>query len=601
MIKKYYFLLFFLCLTGYASQAQDMADMWDSTTSKNPNKHIQWFKDAKFGLFIHWGLYSKLGGTWKGKHYYGSGEWIMNQAKIPVREYKQVAKTFNPVHFNGDEWAQLAKEAGVKYMVITAKHHEGFSMFDSKATDYDIVDATPYKKDPMKSLAAAASKRGIKFGFYYSQFQDWSEPDGGRNTWDFDESKKDYQRYYREKSIPQIKELLSNYGPLGIMWFDTPGGMTKDQTRDFVGELRKLQPACLFSSRVGQGMGDYKDFGDSEVPPVPMEGAWESIYTHNDTWGYIERDFNFKSPKEIIQLLATVASRGGNLMLNIGPDGEGNIPYYSAKFLKETGAWLKINGESIYGTKAGFIPKQPWGVTTEKKGKLYLHLFTRPNNDRLLVPGCLPQVDKVYALNGGEKLSFKKKGTDLLIDISKLNRTVNANTVIVVECKGALPAYQWLAPVTVSTAYEQNLIEAADAKVAGNARIKSLTYSHYYGDWKHTTCVTDLTDSTDHATFAVRFADPGDYRLLLEYSCGAQSAGQEGQLLIGGKTFWYRTLKTGEFNRKAPLMFIQHPVAIYSVDKPGVYKITIKPATNGIPSKPSRELFKLKSIIAVPI
>lgn len=600
-MKKYCFLLIFLCLAGYYGQSQDMADMWDSTTTKNPNKHIQWFKDAKFGLFIHWGLYSKLGGTWNGKHYYGSGEWIMNQAKIPVRKYEQVAKTFNPTHFNADQWAQLAKEAGVKYMVITAKHHEGFSMFDSKVTDYDIVDATPYKKDPMKSLAAAARKRGIQFGFYYSQFQDWYEPNGGRNTWDYTESKKDYQRYYREKAIPQIKELLSNYGPLGIMWFDTPGGMTKDQTRAFVNGLRKLQPQCLFSSRVGQGMGDYKDFGDSEVPPVPMEGAWESIYTHNDTWGYIERDFNFKSPKEIIQLLATVASRGGNLMLNIGPDGEGNIPYYSAKFLKETGDWLRVNGESIYGTTAGFIPKQPWGVTTEKPGKLYLQIFTRPNNDLLLVPGCLPQVNKVYALDGGQPLGFTKKGTDLLVDLSKLKRTVSASTVIVVECKGALPAYQSQAPVTVSAAYDQNLIEAAYAKVSANAQIKSLTYSHYYGDWKHTTCVTDLTDTTDQAIFTVRFADKGDYRLVLEYSCGAQSAGQEGQLLIGGKTFWYRTLKTGEFNRKAPLMFIQHPVAIYTVDKPGVFKITIKPATNGTPSKPSKELFKLKSIIAVPI
>lgn len=223
-------LTFLLMITFMATaSAQTMDEMWDSRSSDKEHPNIQWFKDAKFGMFIHWGLYSKLAGEWKGKRYYGSGEWIMSQARIPVAEYKKVAQTFNPVKFNADEWAQLAKDAGIKYMVITAKHHEGFAMYDSKVSDFDIVDATPYKKDPMKALAAANAKRGIQFGFYYSQFQDWHEPNGGKNSWDFDEQKKDYQKYYREKAIPQLKELLTNYGPLGIVWFDTPGGMTKNK------------------------------------------------------------------------------------------------------------------------------------------------------------------------------------------------------------------------------------------------------------------------------------------------------------------------------------------------------------------------------------
>lgn len=589
------FLFLFLSLITMCGFTQGMEDMWDSSTTGKAHPNIQWFKEAKFGLFIHWGLYSKLAGTWNGKHYYGSGEWIMNQAKIPVKEYRKTAASFNPVKFNADQWAQLAQDAGVKYMVITAKHHEGFSMFDSKVTDYDIVDATPYKKDPMKALAIATRKRGIQFGFYYSQFQDWNEPNGGRNNWDYDESKKDYQLYYRKKAIPQLKELLSNYGPLGIVWFDTPGGMTKAETQAFVNELRQLQPRSLFSSRVGHGLGDYRDFGDSEVPPTPIGGAWESIYTHNDSWGYIAHDFNFKSPKEIIQLLANVASKGGNLMLNVGPDGDGNIPYYSAKFLKETGKWLHKNGESIYGTTAGFIPTQPWGVTTAKPGKLFLHVFKFPLSDTLLVPGFSADGTNVYTLMEKSPLGFSKRGRDLYISLTSLPPSHSPNTVFVVEYKGRRPVFNKDAPVTVSSAYEQNPIHAADARVKGKAKVQSLTYSHYYGDWKHTACVTDMSGPDDTAEFSVRVTDPGDYRFILEYACPKEQAGQEGCLEIAGKTFFFRTLRTSDYNRKAPLMFIKHSVALYTVEKPGVYHIVVKPYKQG------KELFKLKSIIVEPV
>lgn len=593
-MKQMLFVFCFL-VACFTSAAQGMEEMWDSTASKNEHPNIQWFKEAKFGLFIHWGLYSRLAGTWNGKNYYGSGEWIMNQAKIPVKEYRKVAAGFNPVQFNADEWAQLAADAGVKYMVITAKHHEGFSMFDSKVTDFDIVDATPYKKDPMKALSEATRKRGIRFGFYYSQFQDWYEPNGGRNTWDYDESKKDYQLYYRQKAIPQLKELLSNYGPLGIVWFDTPGGMTKAQTQDFVNELRRLQPQSLFSSRVGQGLGDYKDFGDSEVPPVPIEGAWESIYTHNDSWGYIQHDMNFKSPEQIIRLLANVASKGGNLMLNIGPDGAGNIPYYSAKYLRAVGEWLQENGESIYASTAGFIPAQPWGVTTAKSGKLFLQVLNPPLNDTVLVPGFANQITKIYTLSGNTSLSWSKKGADLYVNMNTVKNRHSPNTVLVVEYKGTPPAYNATAPVTISAAYEQNPVDAVFAKTSGKAKVQSLTYSHYYGDWKHTTCVTDMQAPDDAAAFTVRITDPGDYKLILEYACPQEDAGQEGRLEIEDKTFLYRTLRTSAYDHKAPLLFIKHPVAIFTAVKPGIYRIVVKPCTKG------KELFRLKSIIAEPI
>lgn len=584
--------IFFRCTVPL--QAQTMDEMWDSRSSGQEHPNIQWFKDAKFGMFIHWGLYAKLAGEWKDKRYYGSGEWIMNQAKIPVAAYKEVAKTFNPVKFNGEEWAQLAQDAGIKYMVITAKHHEGFAMYDSKVTDFDIVDATPYKKDPMKALAAANAKRGIQFGFYYSQFQDWYEPNGGKNSWDFDESKKDYQKYYKEKAIPQLKELLTNYGPLGIVWFDTPGGMTRDETQTFVNDLRVLQPKSLFSSRVGHGLGDYRDFGDSEVPATPIKGAWESIYTHNDSWGYIKHDMNFKTPVEIIRLLANVASKGGNLMLNVGPDGEGSIPEYSVKFLKETGKWLARNGESIYGSTYGLVPAQPWGVSTSKPGKQYLHIINRPDQGRLLVPGFQGKVTKVYTLVGGRPLKWKEEGKDIWISLPDTNLDA-ANTVLVMEYTGKLADYDLSVPVTVSSQFKENIVEATFAQLKGKAQVKSLTYSHYYGDWKHTICVTDLQETNDAVDFNIRVTEPGTYKIALEYSCGPESARQEGSMKINGHDFLFRTLRTSEFDKKAPLPFIRHVIATTTFNKEGEYQISIRPLQNG------KELFKLKSVVLEPV
>lgn len=582
------------CVLTLPVYGQTMDEMWEDKASGKQHPNIQWFKDAKFGMFIHWGLYAKLAGEWNGKRYYGSGEWIMNQARIPVKDYRKVAEDFNPVKFNADEWAGLAKDAGIKYMVITAKHHEGFSMYDSKVTDFDIVDATPYKKDPMKALAAANAKQGIQFGFYYSQFQDWYEPDGGKNTWDFDESKKDYQKYYREKAIPQLKELLTNYGPLGIVWFDTPGGMTKEQTQKFVDDLRALQPKSLFSSRVGHGLGDYRDFGDSEVPSTPIKGPWESIYTHNDSWGYIKHDMNFKTPDEIIRLLANVASKGGNLMLNVGPDGEGNIPEYSAKFLRETGKWLQKNGESIYASTYGLIPAQPWGVSTSKPGKQYLHVLNRPANGKLLIPDFKGKVSSVYTLADQKQLNWKREGNDTWIDLPNFSSDAG-NTVFVMEYTGKVADYDLNVPVTVSKQFKVNDVEAVFAKTKGNSKIQSLTYSHYYGDWKHTTCVTDMKDINDQADFNIRIVEPGDYKITLQYSCSTESAKQEGNMKVNGQEFLFRSLRTSEFDKKAPLPFINHTVATTTFSKGGLYTISIHPVQNG------KELFKLKSILLEPI
>jgi alpha-L-fucosidase len=587
------YILIFICFITSVSNAmaQGMEEMWGNNIDQTNDAKTQWFKDAKFGMFIHWGLYSKLAGEWNGKRYYGSGEWIMNQAKIPVREYRKVASSFNPTKFNAAEWAQLAEDAGMKYMVITAKHHEGFSMFDSKVTDYDIMDATPYRKDPMKDLANETRKRGVKFGFYYSQFQDWYEPNGGKNSWDYKESEKDYKKYYQEKAVPQLKELMSNYGPLGIVWFDTPGGMTKEETKNFVNDLRKYQPDCLFSSRVGHGLGDYRDFGDSEMPAKPINGAWESIYTHNDSWGYIKYDLDFKSPEEIIKLLAEAASKGGNLMLNIGPDGDGNIPPYSIKFLKEVGAWLKVNGESIYGTTSGLIPQQPWGFSTSKPHKQYLHILNYPHNGEVFVPRFPAKVSKITVLNGGE-VNSRTDNNGIYIQLPEKYRK-NVNTVIELDYQKE-STYGKL-PLTVSAQFNENKLEAADADFTGNAKLRSFTYSHYYGDWKHTTCITGLKDTTDGFAFDIYIDQPGDYQLTLEYSCSAENAMQEGQIDFNNEKFYFRTLTTGAFDNHKPMLFIKQRVITTFIKNKGQYKVWVKPLQNG------KELFNLKALYVNPV
>ncbi|WP_249219381.1 alpha-L-fucosidase [Chitinophaga sp. HK235] len=595
MKNRIVWLLCMVCLC-HGLSAQDMPDMWTKSGNNN-NTHpgLKWFTEAKFGLFIHWGLYSRLGGRWNDSSYYGSGEWLMNRAKAPADKYAQVAKTFNPQGFDANQWAQTAKEAGIKYMVITAKHHEGFSMFDSKVTDFDIVDASPYGKDPMKALAAACRNKDIQFGFYYSQFLDWHEPNGGGNTWDFKVKDKDYQQYYRSKSIPQLKELLTNYGPLGLIWFDMPGGLTPEQTRQMIDSLRLLQPNCLFSSRVGHGLGDYRDFGDSEMPPVPISGAWECIYTHNDSWGYIQHDLNFKSPAEIIHLLSTAASKGGNLMLNVGPDGEGKWPTYSVEYLKATGKWLQQYGESIYGTTYGLIPAQPWGVTTSKPGKLFLHVWEAPANRQLRVPGVNAKVKSVKILGSNKTLAFTQGADETTIQLP-ITLPDTRNTVLVMEYGGTQADLSQLRTQTVSSQYPQADIPSIWAVYNGAAKNKLFTYSHYFGDWKHDNCAYDMKDPEDALVFPLDIQEAGDYKIILDYACDQSAASQQGVVTLNGQQLPFLTLFTGAYDSHKPFMFIQHAIGILHVDKPGKHNLTVKPVSGN-----KKELFRLRKIVLQPV
>lgn len=402
------------------------------TAAQPRDPRLKWFDDAKYGLFINWGLYSIPAGEWKGKKYPNIGEWIMHDARIPVKEYEQLAAEFNPTRFNADEWVRLAVDAGMKYLVFDCKHHDGFALYRSSVSKYNCHDATPWKRDPMMELREACDRHGIKLCFYYSQATDWHEPNGANNNWDFPPNdQKDFDQYLRDKSLPQIKELLTQYGPIGLIWFDVPTLMTPDRSKRVADLVRSIQPGTLINSRLGPGgYHDYQSRGDNEIPHTVTPGVWETAATINDTWGYKNDDHNWKSPADICFKLVDITSKGGNYLLNVGPDAGGSIPQQSQDVLREIGAWLKVNGEAVYGAgrtvfgeelgafdterkdannKPLFVERKAWRCTT-KPGKLFLHFFQWPGASFEL-PNVDGKITKAYLLDGHRVLEIARSGT----------------------------------------------------------------------------------------------------------------------------------------------------------------------------------------------
>ncbi|TSA33820.1 MAG: alpha-L-fucosidase [Porphyromonadaceae bacterium] len=348
---------------------------------------MQWWDDAKFGMFIHWGIYSVPAGIYNGKEIPGIGEWIMNRGKIPVAEYRKYSAKFNPDKYDPNAWVKMAKDAGMKYIVITSKHHDGFALFDSKVTDWDVVDATPYGKDLLKPLAEACKREGIKLGFYYSQAQDWVHPGGSAANGRWDSSQNgSMDEYIKNIAVPQVEEILSNYGEVDILWWDTPVDMNKERAEKFLPVLA-IHPKLITNNRLGGGMS-----GDTETPEqfIPSTGFpdrhWEVCMTMNDTWGYKSNDHEWKSTKDLVLKLSDIVSKGGNFLLNVGPTSEGEIPKPSVERLKQVGEWMKVNHEAIYATQASPFPHLPWGKATLKEHKLYLHVVSWPKDGILKVP-----------------------------------------------------------------------------------------------------------------------------------------------------------------------------------------------------------------------
>lgn len=378
----------------------------------------QWFKDAKFGLFIHWGLYALLAGEYNGKKTDRIAEWIMNDLDIPAAEYEKLASQFNPVEFDADMIVRKAKEWGMKYIVFTSKHHEGFAMWDSKCSDYNVVKAAPYGKDIVRQLREACDKYDMKLGFYYSQAQDWHDPDGYMHR--KDNSKKNYRAYLERKCFPQLRELLTEYGEVALIWFDTPMGTTKEESQEMVDLVKSLQPNCIVSGRIGNELGEYMTTGDNFIPRLPYEGDWEVPATLNDTWGFNKDDHNWKNPEEIIRLLVKINSRGGNYLLNIGPEASGHVPDESIRILDEVGKFVNENAEAIFGTKRVgiYAYELDWGMLTRKDHKLYVHVFKPRRRVDLLNIGN--KITGAYLVTDKRKLEFETSMTcegDSMIEV----------------------------------------------------------------------------------------------------------------------------------------------------------------------------------------
>lgn len=406
-----------------------------SATAIDQESRLQWFRDAKYGMFIHWGVYSQAGGEWNGET--NHHEWLQLTAKIPLAEYTEFAKEFNPTKFNAGQWVEIAKDAGMKYLVITSKHHDGFAMYDSASSGHDIADVSRFDRDPLKELADACQKQGIRFCVYYSLGRDWQDPDvpTGRgdkvgfrsNLIDFpNESEKVFSRYFERKVKPQVRELLTGYGPIGIFWFDTYGLISKEESLELKAMIRKLQPECIINQRIGHNLGDYK-VSEQTIPADGSYDPWESCITMNGHWGYNKADSQWKSPKSMIESLVDIVSKGGNLLLNVGPTGEGIIPPPSVERLSLIGDWMEINGEAIYGCgptpfvkemgrkeknskgKLKIVDKLPWRATT-KAEKIYIHLFQWPAKE-LDLPAIHKKIQNAYLL-GHKSSSLKVEQTD---------------------------------------------------------------------------------------------------------------------------------------------------------------------------------------------
>ena len=421
-----------------ASGLNDGSSFVETTAERD--LRMKWWREARFGMFIHWGLYAVPAGEYKGQRSARIGEWIMEWANIPRVDYEKFAAKFNPVKFDAREWVRIAKDAGMKYIVITSKHHDGFALYDSKVSGYDIMDFTPYKRDPIRALADESKRQGLVFSFYYS-IVDWHHPSqyvdapgkdpsaGNRTTKMRPGGKEEYVKYMKS----QLRELITTYDP-AVLWFDGEwqDWWTEEDGQDLYRFVRDLKPNIIINNRVGKGRQGMQgmsktdrqysgDFGTPEqrIPPSGLPGVdWESCMTMNTTWGYKFYDDQWKSTETLVRNLIDVASKGGNYLLNVGPMADGLIPQPSVDRLAGVGTWMKMNGQSIYATTASpFTAELAFGRATSRPGRVYLHVFNWPPDGILRVPALGKEIKKAYLLANKKPARFVQSDQGIAITV----------------------------------------------------------------------------------------------------------------------------------------------------------------------------------------
>lgn len=537
-------------------RVQLKAERLDIQAEEEREQRIAWWREARVGLFIHWGLYSLPGGVWKGDAVNAAyAEHLQLRAKIPIKEYEQIAEAFNPVQFDAKKWVRTVKAAGLRYMIFTAKHHDGFAMYDSKVSDYSLVKATPFGRDALAELAEACREEELVLSIYYSHAMDWHHPDSQGNTLDFpdnigaydslqtwvndpDKSSR-YERYLQEKAFPQVKELLTQYGDVGTLWFDCGHKVTDEQGQQFVELVHGVQPSCLVNRRVRrEGFGDYENTGDNQLHVRTQHRDWESIATLNHSWGYNQTDHAWRSELEVLHDLINVVSMGGNYVINVGPTGTGEFDPKSLELLGAIGRWLHVNGESIYGTQGSPIGKVPWGRCTIKGQTMYLHVWDWPVNGDLMLPGIQNAIQHCYLLADADA-----KG----LHVQRLNASGDYRiqlpsealdpicTVVAVEFEGALKANprQVLFPSGIV-----NVFGVFDGELEG-------VQVRYDTGKKGRDNLKNWGSTEDKVRWQFRVLTPGPYRLCAVYGADDKSAGSSFEVSVGNETCLATVKDTG--------------------------------------------------------
>jgi len=522
---------------------------WWRDSMQTHEERITWWREAKFGMFVHWGVYSSLGNEYKGRKGGTYAEHIQRVLKIPIAEYRrEVAGIFNPTNFNADEWIRTAKQAGMGYFIITSKHHDGFAMWPTKINDYNVMDATPWKHDPMADLRAACKKNGVKFGFYYSQAFDWGTENGPGNDWDYDNPGGDKligtrnwwettpeflpkaRKYVDEKSIPQLQELVKLYDP-DIFWFDTASKLPESENLRIMKAVRAASARVVINGRLVRGLGDYASTADRPAEFPPHDGDWEGIPTTNESYGWSKFDRSHKPVSHFIQLLAKAAARGGNTLMNVGPMGDGRMDPKDVEILKGIGAWWQVNGESIAGTTRTPLPVQTWGESTRKGKTLYLHVFDWPQDQKLVIGGLKSRVRSPRLLaESGDTIAHKLRVRSLNerdVIIEGLPRTARdpADSVIALDVVGDFvtdPA-RLLQP-----AFGVETLRVFDAELRG----KGLKFGPGKVRDAH---VTGWTNADQAIVWSARLNEAAEYEVAITYDADEPAAGTVFQLALGSQ------------------------------------------------------------------